>query len=166
MNIVTVESDEKTLRKKCMPITNEKSDYLNKLIDSMIKLMVDSGGCGIAAPQVGVNKRLFLAVLDGEHIGLFVNPSITYRSEEMQDGSEGCLSVPGLCGDVVRHEVIRIKYFNGQKIVEDEFSGMNARIIQHEYDHLYGIIYTDKATNIREREDEVQEDGEEHESNN
>ena len=161
MKIVTVENDEKTLRKKCMPVSGEKATYLNNLINSMIKLMIDSGGCGIAAPQVGVNKRMFLAVLDGENIGLFVNPSITYRSEEMEWGSEGCLSVPGLRGEVERHQTIRVKYFNGHNTVEDEFTGMNARIIQHEYDHLSGILYTDKAQNVCLVEDVQEENGQE-----
>ena len=149
MNIVTVEN-EKELRNKCVPIMKEKADYVNNLINSMIKLMVDSNGCGIAAPQVGVNKRLFVAVLDNERIGLFVNPTILEHSEETEVDTEGCLSVPEMCGEVERYKKIKVRYFNGKEIVTEEYEGMNARIIQHEYDHLNGVLYIDKAENIRE----------------
>lgn len=157
MNIVTVEN-EKELRNKCAPIMKEKTDYMNNLINSMIKLMIDSNGCGIAAPQVGVNKRLFVAVLDNERIGLFVNPTILEHSEETEIDTEGCLSVPEMCGEVERYKKIKVRYFNGKEIVVEEYEGMNARIIQHEYDHLNGVLYIDKAENIREvqREKTVQ----------
>ena len=99
MNIVTIENERK-LREKCIPIMKEKSDYMNNLISSMIELMIKNNGCGIAAPQVGINKRLFVAILDNERIGLFVNPTILEHSDEMEMGTEGCLSVPEKCGDV------------------------------------------------------------------
>jgi len=151
MNIVTLENESK-LRTKCVPITKEKADYMNNLINSMICLMIEGKGCGIAAPQVGVNKRLFVAVLDNERIELFVNPTILEYSDGMEIDTEGCLSVPGICGEVERHKAIKIKYFNGKQIVTKEYDGMNARIIQHEYDHLKGVLYIDKAKNIKEVE--------------
>lgn len=92
MNIVTIEN-ETTLRRKCVPVMKEKPAYMNNLINSMIQLMIDSNGCGIAAPQVGVNKRLFVAVLDGERCELFVNPVILEHSDETEIDTEGCLSV-------------------------------------------------------------------------
>ena len=151
MNIVTLENESK-LRTKCVPIMKEKADYMNNLINSMIHLMIEKNGCGIAAPQVGVNKRLFVAVLDNERIELFVNPTIFEHSDETEIDMEGCLSVPGMRGEVERYKTIKIKYFNGKEIVTKEYDGMNARIIQHEYDHLTGILYIDKAENIREVE--------------
>ncbi len=152
MNIVTLEN-EKKLRSKCVPIMKEKSDYMNNLISSMIKLMIKNKGCGIAAPQVGVNKRLFVAILDNKRIELFVNPTILDHSEETETDVEGCLSVPEMCGDVERYKTIKIRYFNGREILTEEYEGMNARIILHEYDHLNGILYIDKAENVREVEE-------------
>lgn len=149
MNIITVENERK-LREKCIPIMKEKADYMNNLIGSMIELMIKNNGCGIAAPQVGINKRLFVAILDNERIGLFVNPTILEHSDEMEMGTEGCLSVPEKCGDVERYKSVKIRYFNGRKIVTENYDGLNARIIQHEYDHLNGILYIDKAENVRE----------------
>lgn len=156
MNIVTIESESK-LRDKCIPIMKEKSDYMNNLINSMIKLMIDNHGCGIAAPQVGINKRLFVAVLDNERIELFVNPTILEHSEETEVDTEGCLSVPEMCGEVERYTKIKIRYFNGKENVTNEYEGLNARIIQHEYDHLNGVLYIDKAENIRKVQRNINE---------
>ena len=80
----------------------------------------------------------------------FVNPEILEYSEDMETGMEACLSVPGMCGDVLRHKRIKVKYFNGIEEIVEEYEGMNARIIQHEYDHLIGVLYIDKAENMRE----------------
>jgi len=149
MNIITIENEEK-LRNKCVPIMNETIDYMNHLIHSMIKLMINNNGCGIAAPQVGVHKRLFVAVLDKERIELFINPAILEHSEETEIGTEGCLSIPEKCGDVERYKKIKIKYFDGKENVTKDYEDMNARIIQHEYDHLNGVLYIDKAKDVRE----------------
>lgn len=149
MEIITIEN-EKKLRGKCVPIMKEKASYMNNLINSMIKLMIENNGCGMAAPQVGVNKRLFVAILDNERIEVFVNPFILQHSEETEIDTEGCLSIPQMRGDVQRYKTIKIRYFNGQNIVTEEYEGLNARIIQHEYDHLNGILYVDKAKNISE----------------
>jgi peptide deformylase len=149
MNIVTNESE---LRNKCTPIAKETPQYMNSLINGMVKLMIESKGCGIAAPQVGVNKRLFIAVLDNERIELFVNPVILSHSEETEIDTEGCLSVPEKHGEVERYTTIKVKYFNGKEVKTEEYDGMNARIIQHEYDHLQGVLYIDKATNILSNE--------------
>lgn len=154
MNIVTIEN-EKVLRSKCVPVMKEKPAYMNNLINSMIQLMIDSNGCGIAAPQVGVNKRLFVAVLDGERCELFVNPVILEHSDETEIDTEGCLSVPEKCGDVERYKKIKVKYFNGKDVITREYEGMNARIVQHEYDHLTGVLYIDKAQNIRDVQRDV-----------
>ena len=145
MNIATNENE---LRSICTPVKRESPEYMNILINSMIKLMIDNHGCGIAAPQVGVNKQLFVAVLDNERIELFVNPTIVSHNDETEMGVEGCLSVPNKHGEVERYTSITIKYFNGKQNKTETFEGMNARIIQHEYDHLQGILYIDKATNI------------------
>ena len=150
MNIITEENN--LLRKKSVPILKESPKYMNNLIHNMIDLLIESKGVGLAAPQVGVNKRVFIAVLDLERIEVFVNPVILSCSEEMELDEEGCLSVPGKVGDVLRHKSITIRYFNGKEIKTATFEGLNARIIQHEYDHLNGVLYTDKAEAIRDRE--------------
>lgn len=157
MNIVTIEN-EKTLRSNCVPVMKEKPAYMNNLINSMIQLMAENNGCGIAAPQVGVNKRLFVAVLDGERCELFVNPVILEHSDETEIDTEGCLSVPGKCGDVERYKTIKVRYFNGRDVVTKEYEGMNARIIQHEYDHLTGVLYIDKAKNVRDVQQDIIEE--------
>lgn len=146
MNITT---DEKILRKQCMPVMKEKADYMNNLINNMIRLMITNQGCGIACPQVEVNKRMFVAILDNERIEVFINPVITTHSTETIEDEEECLSVPNRCGIVERYKSITVKYFNGNKLVTKEYTDMNARIIQHEYDHLQGVLYTDKAREIK-----------------
>ena len=156
MNIITTKN-EQVLRKKCIPIIKEGPSYLNNLVKSMIKLMSENKGCGLAAPQVGINKRLFVVVLDRERVEVFINPKILEYSEETEVNTEGCLSVPELCGDVERSTKIKIKYSNGHNTVIKEYEGHNARIIQHEYDHLSGILYTDKAKNMRNIQDVAQE---------
>ena len=150
MNIITEENN--LLRKKCVPILKESPKYMNNLINNMIDLLIESKGVGLAAPQVGVNKRIFIAVLDLERIEVFVNPTVLSCSEEMELDEEGCLSIPGKVGDVLRHKTVTVKYFTGREIKTTTFEGLNARIIQHEYDHLNGILYTDKAEAIRDVE--------------
>jgi len=147
MNIVI---NEEALRQKCNPVTS--LDDMSKIISQvkeMHELMVNSNGCGIAAPQVGINKQIFLAVLsNGSRLELFINPQILDKSKETDEDTEGCLSIPNCYGTVVRHKSIKVKYFNGKEIKTRVFEGLDARIVQHEYDHLEGILYTDKATNI------------------
>lgn len=152
--IVTIEKEE-ILRKSCSEFSKGKVDYINNLIHSMVKLMIENNGCGIAAPQVGVNKRLFIAVLDNERIEVFMHPVILSHSEDTEIATEGCLSVPGMCGDVERYKTVKIRYFNGRQFVTAEYEGLNARIVQHEFDHLNGTLYIDKAHNVREVQTEA-----------
>ena len=146
MKIVT---DENILRKTCKELT--KGDSLN-YVNDMFKLMVDSKGVGIAAPQIGINKRLFLVVLDNERVELFINPVIVNKSEEVEEDTEGCLSVPDYFGKVIRHKSITIKYFNGKEHKTETYIDFNARVIQHEYDHLDGILYIDKASEVKQND--------------
>lgn len=145
MNIITNESE---LRAICQPINKENPEYMNNLINGMVKLMIENQGCGIAAPQVGVNKRLFVAILDNSRLELFVNPTIVSHGEETETNTEGCLSIPDKHGEVERYITIKVKYFNGKENKTETFEGMNARIVQHEYDHLQGILYIDKAKEV------------------
>lgn len=144
-----VTTDKSILSQKSNPITKlDDMKVIISQVNEMFKLMVETQGIGIAAPQVGIHKRFFLAVLDERKVELFINPVILNKSEEIIEDEEGCLSVPDKYSTVPRHKSITIKYFNGKEIKTETFEDLNARIIQHEYDHLEGILYTDKAINI------------------
>lgn len=110
------------------------------LIKQMSKVMIENNGIGLAAPQVGVSKRIFVM---GNEAKLYacINPEVIEGNGQVMD-KEGCLSFPDLWLSVKRHETIKVKYFNvlGEEIVT-EFSGLIARVFQHERDHLDGICF-------------------------
>ena len=148
---ITVRGSE-ILTKKCKPI-KAITPRIRQLAEDMVETMKAADGVGIAAPQVGVMKRFFVAMphVDSEDesirekIYYMINPEITYR-EGTQESSEGCLSVPGYMGLVDRPEKIRIKAtdLDGNE-QEYEFEGFAATVFCHEYDHLDGILYSDIA---------------------
>ncbi len=154
-NIVT-EGDE-ILRKKCREI-GEITDRIRTTMEDMLETMRQQNGCGIAGPQVGVMRRMFIAEPEPGRVYYMINPEIL-ESEGQVSGDEGCLSVPGLIGTVVRPERIKIKALDlsGEEHIYD-FEGWDARVMCHEYDHLEGILYTDKATDIREPEFDEEEE--------
>lgn len=129
---------------------------LQDLIDDMIETLRDAPGVGLAAPQVGVSERIIVVEYGDEEddtvppkLYVVVNPEISHTSNEMVIGTEACLSIPGLVGDVERLKTIVIKGQNrrGQP-VKYKASGWLARIFQHETDHLDGIVYTDRAIRV------------------
>jgi peptide deformylase len=144
------------LRRKAHKVTKFDND-LQVLIEDMIETLHDAPGVGLAAPQVGVSQRVVVveyAEDDEEEdspkkLYVAVNPEIIQPSEETELGIEGCLSIPGLVGEVDRHTAITIKAQNrrGQPL-KIKASGWLARIFQHEIDHLDGIVYTDRATRV------------------
>lgn len=146
------------LRKPSAEITADYPD-LGKLIEDMFLTMDAADGCGLAAPQIGKNIRLFvvdcsaMADEDPKCEGFrkaFINPTIYEASEETILWNEGCLSVPGLHEDVRRPEVIRMRYLDEQFVEHDEeFDGFRARAIQHEYDHLEGKLFVDRLSPLR-----------------
>lgn len=145
MAIRNIRTDpDEILRKKCKPV-KELTDRLKDLIDDMFDTMYASDGVGLAAPQVGVLRRIVVIdVMDGNPLTL-INPVIVEK-DGSQTGMEGCLSLPGLQGEVTRpnHVICKALDRNMQKItVEGE--GLLARCICHELDHLDGILYKDKA---------------------
>ncbi|MCR5181406.1 MAG: peptide deformylase [Clostridia bacterium] len=163
---VVVEGDE-VLRKHAKsagPVT----PHLREILEDMVDTMREENGVGLAAPQVGIMRRMFVAQPDpGDDATVYymIDPVITYYSDEKEWGVEGCLSVPDMIGDVERPVAIRIEAtdLNGERH-EFEFEGFEARVMQHEYDHLDGILYTDKCRNLRpayseDEEDEFEEDG-------
>lgn len=137
------------LRQKSTPIdTIDKST--KKLAKDMLETMNANNGLGIAAPQVGVNKRMFITTINmgTDHEGLItmINPYIEFPNDEKETGEEGCLSLPELYKPVTRHKYVRVKYKdlkNNDQILDLE--GLNARVIQHETDHLDGILFIDRV---------------------
>ena len=161
--IVTV--PEPVLRRKAKPITKFDKN-LQTLIDDMIETMRDAPGVGLAAPQVNISEQLIVVEYsedddDDEDEGaeekpekpkklyVMINPEITKTSEEKVLGVEGCLSIPGIQGEVERFEAIQVKglnrYGKPQKL---KVHGWMARIFQHEIDHLNGVLFTDLAERL------------------
>ncbi|MBE5896790.1 MAG: peptide deformylase [Lachnospiraceae bacterium] len=139
---IRIQGDE-VLTKVCRPV-KEMNDRTLELIDDMIETMYDADGVGLAAPQVGVLKRI--AVIDvGEGPIVLVNPEILETSGE-QTGQEGCLSLPGKAGDVTRPNYVKVKAFDeemNEYIIEGE--ELLARALVHEIEHLDGHMYTEKV---------------------
>ncbi len=136
------------LRKKSK-VVDEITPRIELLVEDMIETMYDNQGVGLAAPQVGMLKRIFVVDI-GDGPTVFINPEIT-ETEGEQYGLEGCLSVPGKQGDVLRPYKIHIKAQDVKgEWFEVEAEEYLARAICHENDHLDGILYIDKAENIEE----------------
>jgi peptide deformylase len=152
---IVVEGDE-ILRKHCREVT-EVTDRIRMTMEDMLETMHAENGCGIAAPQVGVMRRMFIAEPERGRAYFMINP-VMLEQEGAQTGDEGCLSVPGLIGTVERPERIKLRALdlNGEEHIYD-FEGWDAVVMCHEYDHLDGILYIDKATNVRVPEEDEEE---------
>lgn len=137
------EEGDEILRKIAKPVL-EVDDKIRSLLDDMAETMKENAGVGIAAPQVGVLKRI-IVVDAGEGIVEIINPEIISQEGEAI-AAEGCLSVPGVFGEVKRPEKVRVQGLNrmGEKVII-EGEGFLARIISHEADHLEGILFKDKV---------------------
>jgi peptide deformylase len=144
-----------SLRRKARPVTKFDSN-LQTLIDDMIETMRVAPGVGLAAPQVGVSDRVIVVEygdVEDEDVPkklyALVNPEIKSFSQEAEVGVEGCLSVPGLLGEVERSLAVTVKGLNrhGQPM-RIKVKGWLARIFQHEIDHLNGVVFTDRATKV------------------
>ncbi len=144
---------DEVLRKKARKITTFDAD-LNMLIDDMIETLRDAPGVGLAAPQVGVSERLIVieySEFEDQKPKLYVviNPEIIKPSEEKEVAVEACLSIPGVAGEVERHLSLTVKGLNRfGKPIKIKASNWLARIFQHEIDHLEGVLFTDRATQI------------------
>lgn len=156
MTILTVEKgpQNKILRTVSAPVM-KVDKKLKKLIKDMEDTMFDLNGVGIAAPQVGVNLQLALARLNvdtkNELIAVLINPVISNPSPEMVDMEEGCLSLPGKWGPTPRHESLTVTFETVKGDKQTIFlEGFNARIIQHEVDHLNAGLFIDRAHEIKE----------------
>ena len=132
------------LRKECKEV-KDMTDRTRLLIDDMFDTMYEANGVGLAAPQVGILKKIFVVDVGMEEPEpyVFINPEILERSGEQTD-NEGCLSVPGYQGEVTRAEHVRVRaYDENMEEFELEADGLFARCIQHEEDHLHGRLYID-----------------------
>ncbi len=138
-----------TLREKAQPVTSFDDELLT-LVDSLFETMEKQSGVGIAAPQVGVSKRVFVCAPPGEDSLVCVNPTIVQTSQSVSLFEEGCLSVPGVFSDIERPDEIVIHYQDVKgKSRTLQVGGYLARIIQHEYDHLEGKLFIDRIENPR-----------------
>ena len=141
-------NDDPVLREVSKPVKNINSNVI-KLLEDMAETMYDAEGVGLAAPQVGILKRV--VVIDiGEGLIEFINPEMIEKSGE-QTGPEGCLSFPGLSGEVCRADYVKVKALDrhgAEFTIEAE--GFLARALQHEIDHLNGVVFLDHADQIYE----------------
>lgn len=148
-NIVTKE--DPTLYKKCRPVTNF-NPRLHQLLDDMHETLALANGVGLAAPQVGILRRVVLVIEtnvaedEDEYVIELINPEILEVSEEEQTGTEGCLSVPGEYGIVTRPMYVKVRAQDRYgEWFEVEGEGLTARCFCHEIDHLEGIVFTSKV---------------------
>jgi peptide deformylase len=152
------------LRERTQPVT-QNTPELQQLVDDMIETMHGATGVGLAAPQIGRNERVFVADLsnmadqereEGRELPpqpmVFINPEILDESPEDCEYEEGCLSIPDLREPVFRPETVVVRYLDRDFNVQElHAEGMLARVIQHEYDHLEGILFLDRISVFRRR---------------
>ncbi len=146
---------EEVLREKCEAVKPEEiNDSFRETLNEMFETMVSANGVGLAAPQVGIAKRFFVVIADDDVRRVFINPEIIKTSAEMTDYEEGCLSIPGVYEVIQRPVKVSITALNerGKRFTINDAEGLLARIIQHEYDHLDGILYLDRGDKAFEEE--------------
>ena len=144
LNILTLGSE--VLRKKCATIAvfDEK---LEDLVVAMIDSMHVGDGIGLAGPQIGVEKRIFVCHVPDDDPRIFINPEIIATSQEIDPYEEGCLSIPGVYSEVMRPRAVTVQAWTLQgRPFKLEAEGLLARVIQHEIDHLKGILFIDHLT--------------------
>ena len=147
---VVVRGDE-ILSKRCREVS-EVTDRIKETLDDLVDTMREELGVGLAAPQVGIMRRMFVAEPEPGRVYYMINPEI-YFEEGSEEDYEACLSVPGLIGIVERPQKIKIRALDRDGVEHDyEFEGFDARVMCHENDHLNGVLYTDKAHDIRPAE--------------
>jgi peptide deformylase len=147
MRILTLGSE--TLREKSLPVQNidEETD---KLLAAMFAILDKHKGVGLAAIQIGLPLRLFITKIGNDTRRVFINPSIIKTSKELAEYEEGCLSLPGVWGKIMRPKMIRVQAWNEKgKPFTIDADGILARVIQHEYDHLDGDLFIDKLSEVK-----------------
>ena len=142
------------LKQVSTPVEGGVTDELRALMDDMLETMYDAPGIGLAAIQIGVPKRIIVMDLAGKDEEpaphFFVNPEILWKSEELFSYEEGCLSIPEVYDEVERPARVRIRYLDYDgKEVEEEAEGLYAVCIQHEMDHLEGVLFIDHLSRLK-----------------
>ena len=147
------------LRCKCSPV--QENQPIEDILKNMYETMYNAQGVGLAAPQVGLDLSIFIIdttpFCDDENnlIPLkkeFINPEIIDYGGKDESFNEGCLSIPGLREDVIRKDQIKIRYFDKNFNEHTEkYEGINSRVIQHEYDHLMGVLFTDRVSTLKKK---------------
>ncbi|GAB1482017.1 peptide deformylase [Treponema sp.] len=147
MEILTL--GDELLRQKAIAIGDIDASII-QLAKDMIDAMKVGRGIGLAGPQVGLIKRIFVTGLDGDLPRVFINPSIIETSPELSDYEEGCLSIPGMYADLSRSSAVRVQAWNerGRPFTLDA-EGLLARVILHEYDHLEGTLFIDRLSEVK-----------------
>ena len=147
-----LEAPDRRLTTVCAPVERIDAELL-RLLDAMLETMYAAPGIGLAAPQVGVLKRAFVLDLGdgGERAPLFViNPELVWRSETMTVAEEGCLSLPKQFGEVARADQVRVRYLDrAGETQEIDAEGLLARCLQHEIDHLNGVLFVDHLSALK-----------------
>jgi len=139
--------DQPVLREKAKKVARVDTS-IQRLIDDLAETMLAAPGAGLAAPQIGVPLRVCVVKGDDNQIWALVNPEIV-KSDGVQVGYEGCLSYPGWVGEVARYETVVVKGRNRRgKEVRIKSNGFTARAFQHELDHLDGVLFIDRLTNL------------------
>ncbi|WP_028855639.1 peptide deformylase [Psychrilyobacter atlanticus] len=130
----------------------EVDDSIKEILDSMVETMRNINGVGLAAPQVGINLKMFVMEAEEGIIRKIINPEFIQYSEIQIDHEEGCLSVPGIYKKVKRPESLKVRYLNENgESIEEELGESWARVFQHESDHLEGILFVDKIAPVAKR---------------
>ena len=167
-----VKYGDPVLRQVAKPVTRLSAET-QKLVERMKSTMKEANGLGLAAPQVGASTRIIVYdALDKKGVRVLINPIIISMQGEQWEPEEGCLSIPGLVGIVKRAQDIKVKgYDERNRPVVRRASGLEARVIQHEVDHLNGILFIDLATPesiewVLKEDDEDEEDENENENEN
>lgn len=149
------------LRERAKEVDVKAEEGLQEFIDNLYQTMKEADGVGIAAPQVG--RLLRILIVDGADLvedlpelagfkRVMINPVVLQESEQTAEFSEGCLSVPNLHADVVRPAEITVKYTNEKlEEVTEHFTGFGCRMVQHELDHLDGVLFVDRVSPIRKK---------------
>lgn len=151
--ILTVDTDMAVLKQKSAPVA-AVDDELRALMDDMLETMYAAPGIGLAAIQIGVPKRVIVMDLAPKDAPpaprYFVNPEILWASEETKPWEEGCLSVPDIYEDVERPAHVRLRYLNYHgKLIEEDADDLYAVCIQHEMDHLNGVLFIDHLSRLK-----------------
>lgn len=139
------------LRKVSKPIV-EITDEIKEILNNLVETMQNVKGVGLAAPQIGIDKRMFVIDVGDGNVRKVINPKIIELSDEIESNEEGCLSIPGVYKPVKRAKYIKIEYtdVNGKLVVE-EATELLARAFQHEYDHLEAILFVDRVSPVAKR---------------